>query len=60
MPRLKITETVLRDGQQSLAATLMTTAEMVPILPVLDKVGYHSLEVFGGETFESCLRRLHR
>ncbi len=59
MPRLKITETVLRDGQQSLAATLMTTAEMVPILPVLDKVGYHSLEVFGGETFESCLRRLH-
>lgn len=59
MPRLKLTETVLRDGQQSLAATRMTTAEMVPILPVLDKVGFHSLEVFGGATFDTCLRHLH-
>ncbi|MBO5754561.1 MAG: pyruvate carboxylase subunit B, partial [Clostridia bacterium] len=59
MPRLKLTETVLRDGQQSLAATRMPTAEMVPILPTLDKVGFHSLEVFGGATFDACLRFLH-
>ena len=59
MPKLKLTETVLRDGQQSIAATRMTTAEMVPILPVLDKIGYHSLEVFGGATFDTCLRHLH-
>lgn len=59
MPRLKLTETVLRDGQQSLAAARMPTAEMVPILPTLDKVGFHSLEVFGGATFDTCLRFLH-
>ena len=59
MPKLKLTETILRDGQQSLALTRMTTAEMVPILPTLDRVGYHSLEVFGGATFDVCLRHLN-
>ena len=59
MPKLKLTETVLRDGQQSLAGARMTTAEMVPILPTLDKVGYHSCEVWGGATFDACLRHLH-
>lgn len=59
MPKLKITETILRDGQQSLAMTRMTTEEMVPILPTLDRVGYHALEVFGGATFDVCLRYLN-
>ena len=40
MPKIKITETVLRDGHQSLIATRMTTEEMLPILPVMDKIGY--------------------
>lgn len=59
MPKLNITETLLRDGQQSLALTRMTTEEMVPILPTLDRVGYHALEVFGGATFDVCLRYLN-
>lgn len=59
MPKLKITETILRDGQQSLALTRMTTEEMVPILPTLDRIGYHALEVFGGATFDVCLRYLN-
>ncbi len=59
MSKVLITETVLRDAHQSLAATRMTTAEMLPILDDLDKVGYHSLEVWGGATFDACLRFLH-
>ena len=59
MSKVLITETVLRDAHQSLAATRMTTAEMLPILGDLDKVGYHSLEVWGGATFDTCLRFLH-
>ena len=59
MPKIKITETVLRDSHQSLAATRMTTEEMVPILAALDRVGYHSLECWGGATFDACLRYLH-
>lgn len=59
MPKLKLTETVLRDGQQSLAGARMTTEEMLPVLPTLDKVGYHSAEVFGGATFDACLRYLN-
>ena len=59
MSKVLITETVLRDAHQSLAATRMTTAEMLPVLGDLDKVGYHSLEVWGGATFETCLRFLH-
>lgn len=55
---VKITETVLRDAHQSLIATRMKTEEMVPIISKLDKVGYHSMEVWGGATFDSCLRFL--
>ncbi len=58
MTKLKITETVLRDGHQSLIATRMKTEEMLPILEKMDKVGYHSLEMWGGATFDSCMRFL--
>ena len=57
--KVLITETVLRDAHQSLAATRMTTEEMIPALEALDAVGYHSLEAWGGATFDSCLRFLH-
>ena len=57
--KLLITETVLRDSHQSLAATRMTTEEMLPILDAMDQVGYYSLEAWGGATFDSCLRFLH-
>ena len=59
MAQLKITETVLRDSHQSLIATRMTTEEMLPILEEMDKVGYHSLEAWGGATFDSCMRFLN-
>ncbi len=59
MAQVKITETVLRDSHQSLIATRMTTEEMLPILGALDKIGYHSLEAWGGATFDSCLRFLN-
>ena len=59
MSKVLITETVLRDSHQSLAATRMTTDEMLPILTEMDKVGYYSLEAWGGATFDSCLRFLH-
>ena len=58
MAKIKVTETVLRDGHQSLIATRMKTSEMLPILEKMDKVGYHSLEMWGGATFDSCLRFL--
>ena len=59
MAKVKICETVLRDSHQSLIATRMTTAEMLPILESMDKIGYHSLEAWGGATFDSCLRFLN-
>ena len=59
MSKVLITETVLRDAQQSLAAARMTTDEMLPILDDMDKVGYHAIEAWGGATFDSCLRFLH-
>ncbi|HML37395.1 MAG TPA: oxaloacetate decarboxylase subunit alpha [Bacillota bacterium] len=59
MAKLKVTETILRDGHQSLIATRMTTDEMLPILETLDGVGYHALEVWGGATFDACLRFLN-
>ncbi len=59
MAKVLITETVLRDAHQSLAATRMTTEEMIPILDAMDRVGYYSLEAWGGATFDSCLRFLH-
>ncbi len=55
---LKVTETVLRDAHQSLLATRMRTEDMVPILEKLDRVGYWSVEMWGGATFDSCLRFL--
>ncbi len=55
---VKITETVLRDAHQSLIATRMQTEEMLPILEKLDKVGYNSLECWGGATFDASLRFL--
>ena len=55
---VKITETVLRDAHQSLIATRMTTEQMLPIIDKMDKVGYHSVECWGGATFDSCLRFL--
>jgi oxaloacetate decarboxylase alpha subunit len=58
MNKIKITETVLRDAHQSLIATRLSTEEMIPILEKLDSVGYHALEMWGGATFDSCLRYL--
>ena len=55
---LKITETVLRDAHQSLIATRMTTEQMLPIVDKMDKVGYHSVECWGGATFDASLRFL--
>lgn len=57
--KVGITETVLRDAHQSLIATRMTTEEMLPIIDKMDKVGYHSVECWGGATFDACLRFLH-
>jgi oxaloacetate decarboxylase alpha subunit len=59
LAEVKVTETVLRDGHQSLIATRMKTDEMVPILETMDRAGYHALEVWGGATFDSCLRFLN-
>ena len=59
MAKVKITETVLRDAHQSLIATRMTSAEMLPILEKLDQVCYHSIECWGGATFDACLRFLN-
>ncbi len=56
--KVKITETVLRDAHQSLIATRMSIDEMMPALSMLDKVGFHSLECWGGATFDSCIRFL--
>ena len=59
MAKVKIMETALRDAHQSLIATRMTTDEMLPILPLLDDVGYYAMEVWGGATFDACLRFLN-
>ena len=56
---IKIVETSLRDGHQSLFATRMTTDEILNVLPELDKAGYYALEVWGGATFDTCLRFLN-
>ncbi|HHY42232.1 MAG TPA: oxaloacetate decarboxylase subunit alpha [Thermoanaerobacterales bacterium] len=57
--KVGITDTILRDAHQSLIATRMKTEEMLPIAEKLDQVGYHSLEMWGGATFDSCLRFLN-
>ena len=59
MPKVGITDTILRDGHQSQAATRMKFSQMEPMLDKLDKVGYYSLECWGGATFDSCLRFLN-
>ena len=58
MPRVHITETILRDAHQSLIATRMRSEDMLPICAKLDKVGYWSIEMWGGATFDACLRFL--
>lgn len=58
MANIKITETVLRDAHQSLIATRMTMDEMLPMLEPLDQVGFYSCEVWGGATFDACIRFL--
>jgi len=55
---VKITDTILRDAHQSLIATRMRTDQMLPIVEKLDQVGYHSVEMWGGATFDACLRFL--
>ncbi|MCH5353122.1 MAG: pyruvate carboxylase subunit B [Acutalibacter sp.] len=56
---LKITDTILRDAHQSQAATRMKLEDMVPALPILDSIGYWSLECWGGATFDVCMRFLN-
>lgn len=58
MAKVKITETVLRDAHQSLIATRMTMDEMMPVLGIIDKIGFHSVECWGGATFDACMRFL--
>jgi oxaloacetate decarboxylase (Na+ extruding) subunit alpha len=55
---LRVTDTTLRDGHQSLWATRMRTADILEIIDVIDNAGYYSLEVWGGATFDVCLRFL--
>lgn len=57
--KVNITETVLRDAQQSLAATRMHSSDFEPILKKLDRAGFYSLECWGGATFDACLRYLN-
>ncbi len=59
MSKLYITDTILRDAHQSQAATRMRIEDMIPALEALDKVGYWSLECWGGATFDSCMRFLN-
>ena len=59
MTQVKITDTTLRDAHQSLIATRMRTRDMLPIAEKLDEVGFFSLEVWGGATFDSCIRYLN-
>ena len=56
--KITVTDTVLRDAHQSLLATRMRTEDMLPICDKLDRVGYWSLEVWGGATFDACVRFL--
>ena len=59
MTQVKITDTTLRDAHQSLIATRMRTRDMLPIAEKLDEAGFFSLEVWGGATFDSCIRYLN-
>jgi oxaloacetate decarboxylase alpha subunit len=55
---IKITETIFRDAHQSLWATRMKTEDMMAVAEAMDEIGFHSLEAWGGATFDSCLRFL--
>ena len=57
--KILVTETALRDAHQSLIATRMQIEDMLPILDKMDKIGYHSIECWGGATFDACLRFLN-
>ncbi len=59
MAKVNITDTILRDGHQSQAATRMRTDEMLPACEKLDRVGYYSLECWGGATYDACIRFLN-
>ena len=56
--KLKIMETAIRDGQQSLIATRMPFSDMEPALALMDSVGYDAIECWGGATFDACIRFL--
>lgn len=58
MPKFLIMDTTIRDGQQSLWATRMPVGDMLPILPMMDQVGYWAIEAWGGATFDTCMRFL--
>ncbi|MBI2765061.1 MAG: pyruvate carboxylase subunit B [Chloroflexi bacterium] len=58
MTKVGIMETAIRDGHQSLLATRMRTDDMIPALERMDEIGYHSIECWGGATFDTCLRFL--
>ena len=58
MAKVGIMETAIRDGHQSLLATRMRTEDMIPVLELMDSIGYHSIECWGGATFDTCLRFL--
>ncbi len=60
MKPARITDTTFRDAHQSLMATRMRTESMLPIAEKIDRVGFHSLEVWGGATFDVCIRFLHQ
>jgi len=57
--KVKITDTTMRDGHQSLLATRMRTEHMLPILEKVDQVGFQSIEMWGGATFDTCMRFLN-
>ncbi|MBQ9238073.1 MAG: sodium-extruding oxaloacetate decarboxylase subunit alpha [Treponema sp.] len=59
MAKIQLSELVLRDAHQSLLATRMTTADMLPACPLIDKIGYFSAEAWGGATYDSCIRFLN-
>lgn len=59
MAKVRFTETALRDAHQSLLATRMRTRDMVPVAEELDKVGFYSIEAWGGATFDTCIRYLN-
>lgn len=59
MKKVKITETALRDAHQSLLATRMRTRDMIPVAEEMDKIGYFSVEAWGGATFDTCIRFLN-